>query len=499
MRTILFGQIQPPRIFLAPDEGGGGGTGAAEIAGGLETMTATGGHPDTTERVPGEVSPNFGKLGGKKTEIPAKKEEKPTETAKKPEEPAKKEEPKVKEEPKKAAAEPQKPASEPKAKETVKPADDKTKKASEAAKPKVEEPKKEEKVEIPDKDDDIDAIQANPGAPSAVVKSLNDMKGIVKQTREAARKVQADLAAANQELEQAKAQIGKLPEDAEAKLKRADEILLTFEAENNEGFRAEYDGKIIKSEENLFALLKHHGLSDDIAKEIKEVGIDNWTQWETFKDKEGNDVPGLLERLSGLNRRKVEDALMARESAITAKREKLQAIAANRDEAMKEFGEKEKQSRAQWADKVAAISNKMFAGEDWILEETVPADATEDEKKAIESSNEEKKKLSATWVKYVQDAYNRNPEKTAELAVKAMKADMLTKQLEDSEGKLERALARVEELEGRLGKARVVGKLAHTDTTDTKPAAQEKKEGGDEIGGDGSSAIRKFPWGQKRK
>lgn len=504
MRHILTGQYHPP-VFRADPSDSGGGEGEAS----LSTMSGSPsiGHPDTTERVEGEISPNFSKLTGTKTiaspkteDPPPKKEEPSRET--KVEEPKKEEkkaaEPKTKakEEAKPAKDEPRKAASEPEAKKGDKTAEKPAVKPGEATK---EEPKVEEKTEkqtIPEKDDDIDSIRPNPDAPAAVIKSINDMKAIVKSTREAARDAARQLEATRTELEAAKAQSGKLPPEVEARVKRADDILLTFEAENNEGFRAEYDTKIVKAEENLFTMLKGHGLGDAQIEELKKVGVDRWDKWNEWTDPEGKKHPGVFDILKGLPAHKLALAIDAREQAINAKSTKLQELATNRQQAMEEFSRKEHASRVDWANKVESASNKLFAGEDWILEEPVPADATTEEKAAIEKSNAAKRDLAQQWVKYSNGAYQRDPEMTSEIVVKAMKTDHLIEVLAEKETALERAEARILELETRIGKARAAGRMAHTETADTTPVEEKKPV---EIGGDGQDAIRNYKWGSGKK
>lgn len=523
MRHILSGPIHRSRIFFAPDNGGeSGGTATTEAAPDLGNLSSSPsiGHPDTTDRVPGEVSPNFSKLKGKTEEphfkkldgkeTPAaepektpKEAEKPAKAAEKVEKPAKTADPKDAKASKTPAADASKAASEPKTEKPAKVADKAPEKATEAAAPAKETvketPAAETKTvpgEIPDKDDDIDAIQANPGAPTAIVKSINDMKGLLKQTRTVARQAREDILARDTEIAALKAQAGKLTPEAEGKVKRAEEILMTFEAENNEGFRQEYDTKIVKSEETLFGMLKAHGLTDTSIDEIKRVGVENWDKWDKWTDKDGIEHPGVFDILKGLPAAKLAQAMGDREKAIDAKKAKLTELATNREQAMQEFTRKEQDGRLDWAKKVEGLSNKLLAGEDWILEEQIPADATEEEKAAIETGNAEKKKLSEKWVEYVRSSYNREPEKTAEIVMKALKTDFISSQLEDTSTKLERAMARIEELETRIASAKTAGRMAHTPTTtDTNAVRTEKSK---EIGGDGETAIRAFPWGKGR-
>lgn len=482
MKHILSGPFHRS-VFFAPDGGSSGGdagtTAAPDTAAGgdLGSMSRA---PvvDTSERVEGEVKPSFEKLGGKKT-TPESKTEPQVSSQTTPE-------PKVEQ---KAKPEPEVKKVEETAKKAAETPDPKkTDKVAEPAKKQAADPKAKQdegkETEIPDKDDDVDAIQPNPGAPATVVKSLNDMKGIVKTTREQARKIKAELETTKAELEQAKAGAGKLSPEVETKIKRAEEILLTFEAENNEDFRKEYDTKIVQAEENIFSFLKQHGMKDEVIEEIKEAGVDNWGRWDE-----------LLEKFkSGLTRQDLIDAIRDRKRAIGAKQTKLQELASNREKALGEFGEREKRGRLEWAEKAISHSNKIIAKEDWILEENIPSDATPEEKQAIEENNARKKAMAVKYNDNVRDCYNRNPERTAEIAIAALKTEFMEEEFKRVSGELEKAQARVAELEERIGKARKVGQMAHVEPAETSP---EKKEV--QIGGSGEAAIRGFKWGQGKK
>lgn len=476
--NILSGRIQPPMLFLEGEDGGSGGGGESSQSGGSESspnnVIDQGALVDepirsNVDRVEGEKAPSFDKLGGKKTaQTPLKddkstqtppKEEKPAGEAAKPKEQSKKEQPKQTQKPVETKKEDQQP-------------DPKTVK-------KVEAPKADDKKPIPETDEDLDQLQPPPGATEKHAKSFGEMRTIIKETRAAARAAEKDLATIRAELETTKASSTELPKDVQERLSKYEAFFLMHNAEHDEAFQAEWGSKVTNAEDDLFAVLKQNGMEDAVIAEIKKAGIENWTRW----DEVGDGLP-LLER------RKLERAFDARENAMTAKQAKLAELSKSREDYEKGLGGKKQAEIQAWSKKVEAKSIELCAGEEWSLEKDVPADASEDVKRAIAAHNEKAQEYSKEYVNYVKGSYKQDPEVTAEVALKAVKAGVLAKELEAKETELTRSQARVRELETQLGKIRSSGRTAHTDSpapsSEAKPAKDEK------IGGDGSQAISRY-------
>lgn len=495
-----FGEPAAARFFLTEDDGsgsggGGGGTGVAEGGdpdGGsgsgdaladfsAESIEASPAKPQ--ERVEGEKLPDFGALGRKKTPDATPDPAKAPKAGEKPAggQPAK---PAA---PSKPAAKPAKPAEKPPAGE--KPPE----KPAAAAPAKPAEPKAGEKppeaAKIPT-DAEIDALQPKPGAPTKIVEDFKAMRNSMKTLAQTARAAAAEKEALAKEVATLKETSGKLPEDVSKELEGLRKFHLLFNAQNDPVFQTEYEGKIKASEEGVYSLLKTYGLKDDVIKGIQDAAaaaggnIEAWPHWEKLL----NSFTNPIDRQQAIN------ALQARRDAIGAKTAKLDQLSKDREGYMKSLGEKDSAEKKQWAKNMETHALQVSADAEFAMEKDIPEGASDDVKAAIEAHNAEVKKVAEGFKENVLGAYTRDPKKTAEIAFKAVKADVLEKQLEAQETKLTAANERIKALEAQIQKIKSAGRVAHVESpggSETTPRAKTTVEEG-KIGGDGSAAIANF-------
>lgn len=500
-----FGLPAGARFFFEEDNGGnatGGTGGQGEPSGGSLSDFAPDpdGQPITPapnqERVEGEKLPDFSALGKKKAADapPAAGGDKPPE---KPEKPAggqpdakaapSKPEPKA---PEKPAAEkpPAKPA-EPKAKPPEKPPE---KPAAEKPpeKPAAEKPGDEKKLpEIPKDDKDLDAIQAKPNVPANVAKSIADIRGIAKTERATARAYQAELETVRAELATAKASTGKLPPEVEQELEGLRKFNLLFQAENDPAFKKEFGAKIEAAETTIFGLLEKHGLAAKIIDEIKAAGkaaggdIEAWPRWAELVSAFKNPI----------DQQEVIAAIKSRRDAIGAKQTRLAELGQSKEKFLEAYAERQNGEQMAFSKGIEQASIQLAAANDWILEQEIPANADEAQRGILEARNAEVKKRAEAFGENVRVAYSRDPEKTAEVALKAVEADYLRDVNAELTTERDKATARVAELERQLAKIKSAGRMAHVESPSGKPdpAAKSTVEEG-KVGGDGASAIRSF-------
>lgn len=437
------------RIFFEEDTGGNATTGTApetpSTGGSLADFApAPDGQPTKTasqERLEGETLPDFSGLGKKK------------------------------------AAEAPKP-------EAAKPAETKPEKPQEKSKP-AEEKKL---PEIPKGDKDLDALQPKPNAPQNIVKSFSELRAIAARERSSARAYQAELENARKEAAALKEASGKLPPEVEQELEGLRKFNLLFQAENDPAFKKEYTEKIAAAETGIFSLLARHGLSDTIVEEIKSAAkadkgnIESWPRWAELVNAFTNP----------LDRQEIIDALKARRDAIGAKQTKLSELGQSKEKFMAAVEERQKSEQLEFAWAVEKKSIDLAAANDWILEQEIPANADENQRSVLEAKNAEVKKRADAFSGNVRAVYSRDPDKTAEVALKAVEADYLREQNAELTTERDKAVARNRELEAQLAKIKNAGRLAHIETPSEK--ASERKTTGEEgkVGGDGSSAIRNF-------
>lgn len=481
-----FGKPAAARFYFEEDNGGNASTGVAEQSTAASDSAlvdfdeAPAGNANG-ERVEGEKPPDFGSLGKKSGKTTPSGD---TDGVKSPEKTQK--------------AAPANPEAKEKAPKVEPKAPEKAAKAPEPAKAAEKPPEKvadkEEKAqdkppEIPATDDDIDALKPKPGAPTQVIKSFDDMRARMKAERTTARAALAEAIAAKAEAAKLKESTGKLPEEVEKELEGLRKLSLLVQAENSPVFKSEFDAKIKAADEGVYTLLAKHGLKGQIIEDIKAAAA-----------KAGGDIeawPRLQELVAAfknpVDQQEFLGALKARRDVIGARSARLTELGASKEKFMQAFSEREQQSQKEFGTRVAQVSEELAAKNDWILERLIPEGATKEQRETIEAENAEVKKRAESFADNVRDMYHRNPDKAAEIAIKAVEADYLRGQVDSLTKERDKSAARVKELETRLSKIQTAGRMAHVEAPSDngkKVSVTTEEEG--KVGGDGASALSRF-------
>lgn len=475
MRNILHGPIT---LFLEEDNGGNATSGT----GALSSVTTEGSQPDG-EKTFGEgegdveyVKPDFGALFGDKT-----KEEKP--------EP--KPEPKAAEKAPEAKPEPEtKPEAKPEPKAETKPAPQPPKAE---AKP---EPKAEAKPTVPDTDDDLDKMQVRATNPKLAA-DFKNLREMTKAARTEARTYKSELETLRSEVEQLKAQpkaqvpeeITKELEELRAQKEQLSHKVRVYLGEEDVELAKELDKGIEDAKTSIYDFVTKHGIPEHVLEEIK--GYKNpldWPGWtKAYEDLQKN--AGILEA------RKLEKVLEGHDVAVKSRADKLQQLAADREA----YGKEAESIRvARWNEFGEAIQKASLPMarkyNDTIMLKDIPANATPEQKAKLEAENAQRLKNRDYFAQAVADTYNRNPERVAEIAFKAMRADMLEARTKEAELELAAKSARVEELEAELAAIRSAGRLAHESGSAASQETPQRRttEAPESVGGDGREAMRNF-------
>lgn len=486
-----FGFSAKDRFFMEEDNGGDA-TIDTDIA---ITEVIPQGKP--LERVEGEQAPDFGSIGKKTAVKEASEGAEGGKDTQKPEKPA--------------GEAPAKPAGQgkPVAKvaETVK-KEPEAKKPEEKPKEKVAEPAKaaekpaekakepeaaKETVKIPETDDDIDALKPKPGAPTQVIKSFEEMRTRMKTERATSRAAHAEAEKLRAELATVKESTGKLPEDVQTELENLRKLSLVMQAENSPVFKKEFDAKISSADAKIYGLLEKHGLPKPVMEQIKAAAagangnIEAWPQLGELVKAFKNPV----------DQQEFLGALKGRRDVIGERDSRIAELGGSREKFLETVGKQEHESQLRYAKGVEDASIPLAAANEWIQDKQIPADATKEQREAIEAENAKVKELADQFGNNAHDIYLRDPAKVAAIALKAVEADYLREQLETVTKDKEKAAARVAELEKQLVKIRGAGRIAHVETPTTPTeSARKTTEAEGAVGGDGHSALANW-WANK--
>lgn len=424
--------------------------------------------PRDSERVEGEVEPDFSSLGdvtgdgeGEGDEPPEKNVEKPPEK-KQEKPPEKKPDAKAKpEEKKKQETEKDKPLPEDDKKpEDKKPAPEKKK---EEAKSKPEEKpapeKKDEPKTVPKDDTDIDKIEARPGSSPKVVDDIGRLKEAVKTARAVAREAQAKATT----LETQAKSIQPLDDQTKQRLDFLEGYYRIQEGENNPQFVAEHQAKVKAADDGVFALLRANGLTEEAETKMRGVGLDKYSNewWQK----------NILEKIKDpFAAQELINAISGRRAVIAEKAKAAEAFAKDREAYSKSREEAQKKWWQDWGTKVEQRVIESSKGEEWASNKEYPEGASDTEKAAIDAHNELVNKRGTEFAELVKKVSQLDPTTVSDVIKSAIHEKILIEESKTLADDLKRANDRVEELEAEL--AAING--ASRRRRETKPEERQK-------------------------
>jgi hypothetical protein len=235
-------------------------------------------------------------------------------------------------------------------------------------KPKIDVvPKPEVKDEPADK---LKEVQLPPHAKPASYKAFDEIKRVARE----------EIAAVRKELDEVKT---KLPKEGQKIL----DPQIEKELEDLRAFRAAHDytrtpefeknfvTPIAENETALFAKLKQVGFTDEKIAEVKKIGVDR-LDWDA-----------VFEKLPQTSKLSLQSLLLTREQLNEKKiAEEGKAKAAPTEYAKKQQ-EVSARKQAEEQAEVLAAAGEVLDKVDWLKEKTVPVDATEEQRKQLETDN----------------------------------------------------------------------------------------------------------------
>ncbi len=353
---------------------------------------------------------------------------------------------------------------------------------------KKEEPKKEDKPEPKLlSDEEIAALQTKKNVPEKIVRSFNEMKGLLGYATKTARQAAAERDQLRTELEQAKT--GALTPEIKAELDQLRNFRQTWDTENTPEFQQRVEGEFKKADEAFWALLKSPelGLDEEGEADVRAHLDKNydpaWIKQNILKPLEGD--PILEDR--------VKRALYQRFEAADNRQKELSNIQQNREKIIAEATEKRKQHEVEWVDKARAVTNKLAEKyqDSWAAFKQAPEGATPEQKATIDTHNKQVEAKAKEFQETIAKVYGRDPEKTTQVIFESMQAQHLEGKLKEAEAELAKKSARVEELENLISKARGAGRQA---SVTAPPADTDNEKGGPKklTSGDTHQAFENF-------
>lgn len=277
-----------------------------------------------------------------------------------------------------------------------KPADEKP-----ADKP-VDEKPADEKPADDKKKDRLDEVELPPYTKPKAAESFARVKEIARQEL---KQREEQIAALQKERDEAVKKSTETPKVSPEELKELEDLRnwrKSIDVENDPSWK-EFDGRVSKNVENIYSKLKEAGMSEANISEIKKLGGPAQVDWEP-----------IYEKLPSATRRYIDAKLVENENISEQKKEALASAKTKADEFLKARTEKEQKSEAQTIEAQKKAVDAYRPKLEWLNNKDVPANATPEQKKEIETHNAFVGKMNGI----IEESFkNRSPEYLAQLAV----------------------------------------------------------------------------------
>lgn len=310
--------------------------------------------------------------------------------------------------------------------------------------------------------DDIDAIQQPRGLNPANQENWKALKQKAKQYKKELESLSLQRMQEQRELAALKQQVTSVPSHEEIEELR--KFRRAFDIKSDPAFNKQFDDKFLKNDEDIYKLMQWRGAdSQNVEKLKKQGGVSSLPQewWEE------NVIEPLRKSSSP------EDQQAAK--MIEAKLNERAMIAWEKEMALNEASDlgskfmQEQMQRREFAQKyeLDVIQNRVAELQKelpWLREETIPADATPEQKAQIEKANARYKKLESIFLSAL---YPKDPETKVETATAACMAVELMDRWTETQNQLKLALEENAKLKN-AGKTSSSGRAA--------PIASGKKQ-----------------------
>jgi len=223
-----------------------------------------------------------------------------------------------------------------------------------------------------------------------------------------------------------------------------------FDIQSDPDFQNKYDVPINQAKASIYGIMKQHGASDELLQSIEAQGgpdkIDQkW--WQSTLSKLPMTDAERLKRgivdVADLSEKRVGEIMNSAQNA--------EQYYASRDEALVERFTKQEDESINYIQEQIKAQNA-----DWALPKEIPAGATPEQRKAIESHNAQAAQLEQLFMGAM---YPQTPQARADVAAAAAMSHMLTNQLRTEQTARQRMEAQIKQLSDENNRLKGAGKM----------------------------------------
>lgn len=223
-----------------------------------------------------------------------------------------------------------------------------------------------------------------------------------------------------------------------------------FDIQSDPDFQNKYDVPINQAKANIYSIMKQHGASDELLQSIEQQGgpdkIDQKWWQSTLSKLPMTDAERLKRSIvdvADLSEKRVGEIMNSAQNA--------EQYYASRDEALVERFTRQEEESLNYIQEQIKAQNA-----DWALPKEIPAGATPEQRKAIESHNAQAAQLEQMFYGAM---YPQTPQARADVAAAAAMSHMLTNQLRTEQTARQRMEAQIKQLSDENNRLKGAGRM----------------------------------------
>jgi len=238
-----------------------------------------------------------------------------------------------------------------------------------------------------------------------------------------------------------------------------------FDIQSDPDFQNKYDVPINQAKANIYGIMKQHGASDELLQSIEAQGgpdkIDQKWWQSTLSKLPMTDAERLKRSIvdvADLSEKRVGEIMNSAQNA--------EQYYASRDEALVERFSKQEEESINYIQEQIKVQKA-----DWALPKEIPAGATPEQRKAIESHNAQAAQLEQLFYGAM---YPQTPQARADVAAAAAMSHMLTNQLRTEQSVRQKLDAQIKQLTEENNRLKGAGRMPRQNlatASSNKPAS----------------------------
>lgn len=335
----------------------------------------------------------------------------------------------------------------------------------------------------PEDDKDIDTLQLKQNASPKSQEQFEALRKIAKEERRRSREIEARA----KELEARAKDVKPLDEKTATELEDLRKFKRTFDIENDDSFKAEYDAKLTTVDTNILGSLQALGMPAEHVEAIKKNGLDSYS-WDWWQENVFSKLVGKPKfEFEG---EKIKQKLFVRDELLGARKAAIVEAKQNADTILQQRSEGVKKAWEGWGKQVETEVKTITANVPWAQEKVLPADATADVKAAVEAHNTKYKVREALFKKTIDSVIQQHPADVARLGFVTVENDVLKEEVTGLGRQITAKDERIKELEEQLAARNNAGRVSRASAP--PPAKDKSKSPADNLGKSADQAMEEF-------